>query len=114
MDDIENPNLVEYENNENINQGGEDYSDDDIYLLELHKRLTMMKNERKKAEQDAKLLDNRLRLLKGEEEKTWKKIATTKKKTNEKIIGLQKTSEEMKQRQHLTNIKEKEIENKKM
>jgi hypothetical protein len=43
--------------------------ENDIYLIELHKRLVTMKNERKKAEQDAQLLDNRLNLLKGEEEK---------------------------------------------
>ena len=43
--------------------------ENDIYLIELHKRLTMMKKDRKKAEQDASLLDNRLKLLKGEEEK---------------------------------------------
>lgn len=43
--------------------------ENDIYLIELHKRLVTMKKERKKAEQDAQLLDNRLKLLKGEEEK---------------------------------------------
>lgn len=47
----------------------EEYFENDIYLIELHKRLTMMKRERKKAQQDASLLDNRLNLLKNEEEK---------------------------------------------
>jgi len=45
--------------------------ENDIYLIELHKRLTNMKKDRKKAESDAQLLDNRLRLLKGEEEKVF-------------------------------------------
>ena len=62
------------ENNYN-NQDNEEYNneeefcDNDIYLIELHKRLAMMKKDRKKAQQDASLLGNRLNLLKGEEEK---------------------------------------------
>lgn len=56
------------ENNEQLEEQ-EEQVENDIYLIELHKRLTMMKKERKKAEQDASLLDNRLKLLKGEEEK---------------------------------------------
>jgi hypothetical protein len=56
------------EQNEGI-ENQEEFVENDIYLIELHKRLTMMKKERKKAEQDASLLDNRLKLLKGEEEK---------------------------------------------
>ena len=47
----------------------EEFCDNDIYLIELHKRLSMMKKDRKKAQQDASLLGNRLNLLKGEEEK---------------------------------------------
>ena len=43
--------------------------ENDILLLELHKRLTQMKKDRKKAEQDAELLGNRLNLLKTEENK---------------------------------------------
>lgn len=56
------------EQNEEI-EDQEELVENDIYLIELHKRLTMMKKDRKKAEQDASLLDNRLKLLKGEEEK---------------------------------------------
>lgn len=63
--------------NNNFSQNGDGVDNDegvedlenDIYLIELHKRLTNMKKDRKKAEQDAQLLDNRLKLLKGEEEK---------------------------------------------
>ena len=43
--------------------------DDEQYMLELHRKLAEMKNERKKAEGDSKLLHNRLRLLKTEEDK---------------------------------------------
>jgi hypothetical protein len=54
-----------------------------------------MKNERKKAEQNTKFLDNRLNLLKTEEEKTWKKIAVTKKKTNENFEGEDNSTDEL-------------------
>jgi archaellum component FlaC len=53
----------------------DDYEDmdedleNDLYLIELHKRLTNIKKDRKKAECDANLLDNRLKMLKGEEDK---------------------------------------------
>jgi len=64
---LKNQDKFEVQNDEQDNQ--DELVENDIYLIELHKRLTMMKKERKKAEQDASLLDNRLKLLKGEEEK---------------------------------------------
>ena len=63
--------------------------DEDLYVEELYLRLSQMKQERKKAEENAKLLDNRLNLLKGEEIKTLKKIELTKKKANDKFQNLQ-------------------------
>lgn len=62
MDDLNN-NAMQEEN------GYEEDLENDLQLIELHKRLTMMKKERKKAEQDAALLGNRLGLLKTEEKK---------------------------------------------
>ena len=102
------------ENYENIEDNGnnEDF-EDDVYLIELHKRLTNMKKDRKKAEQDASLLDNRLKLLKGEEEKvkfifinfqTWKKIEVTKKKTHDKIVNLQKQEETLRSKLEVNNF----------
>ena len=44
-----------------------------------------MKQERKEAQQNAKLLDNRINMLKIEEEKNWRKIENKKKKANEKL-----------------------------
>ena len=58
-----NPNEIIYE---------EEYENDDAYMMELHKKFAMMKNERKSAEKDSQILFNRLRLLKGEEEKVFK------------------------------------------
>ena len=62
--------------------------DEDLYMQELYLRLNQMKQERKMAEDNAKLLDNRLNLLKGEEIKTLKKIEITKKKANDKFQNL--------------------------
>jgi len=63
--------------------------DEDLYTQELYIRLSQMKQERKKAEENAKLLDNRLNLLKSEEIKTLKNIELTKKKANDKFQNLQ-------------------------
>ena len=46
----------------------EEELEDDEYLQELQLRLNQMKQERKAAENDAKLLDNRLNMLKNEED----------------------------------------------
>jgi len=60
---------IEDENQENYLIQEDQFENDDQYMLELQKRVAMMKNERKQAEKDSQLLFNRLRLLKGEEEK---------------------------------------------
>jgi len=89
------------------NEGDEEYEDDfenDVYLIELHKRLTSMKKERKKAQQDEVLLQNRLNLLKGEEEKTWKKIDTARKKNEDKLNVLQRQEEQLKMKQEVKLI----------
>jgi hypothetical protein len=57
-------------NSNNQQQDLEDL-ESDVVLIELHKRLVEMKKDRKKAEQDASLLDNRLKMLKGEEAKVY-------------------------------------------
>jgi len=57
---------------ENYMNDNPDYNEEleeNLYLLALQKRLASMKKDRKKAEQDALLLNNRLNLLKGEEDK---------------------------------------------
>ena len=99
MDNKNHENIDENneENNINENENGEDF-EEDIYLMQLHKRFIEMKKDRKKAEQDANLLGNRLKLLKGEEEKTWKKIENTRKKTQEKVSNLQKLEEELRKK----------------
>ena len=85
--------LLEFQNTSKLEENNsEEVSleniDEDLYMQELYLRLTQMKQERKKAEENAKLLDNRLNLLKGEEIKTLKKIEITKKKANDKFKNL--------------------------
>ena len=58
-------------------------------MQELYLRLSQMKKERKQAEENANLLNNRLNLLKGEESKALKQIELTKKKANDKYQNLQ-------------------------
>ena len=61
---MEDPNINNQENNQNENgQNEEDANDvlDDDYLLQLHQYLQEMKKQRKQAEQDANILDGRLR-----------------------------------------------------
>ena len=84
--------------------------EEDLYLLALQKKLANMKKERKKAEQDANLLKNRLNLLKGEEDKTWKKVETTKKKTQDKLLSMQKFEDQLMLKNSLKEKREKEIE----
>lgn len=109
--DIDN---YEDQDNEQQNENMEDEDfENDLYLVELHKRLVAMKKERKKAEQDASLLDNRLKLLKGEEDKTLKKIEVTRKKTHEKMTSLQKQEEYLRQKLEFKEQKERDAELKK-
>lgn len=83
--EFQNPSKLEENNSEEVSL---ENIDEDLYMQELYLRLTQMKQERKQAEENAKLLDNRLNLLKSEEIKTLKKIEITKKKANDKFQNL--------------------------
>jgi len=61
-------------------------------LVKIRSNLTGAKESRKRAELDAQLLANRIALLKQEEEKAWKKIEETRKRSNE-ILGLRNANE---------------------
>jgi len=60
----------------------------------LRKKLYESKMARKKAEDDAKLIQNRIALLREEEAKAKKKIEETKKRANE-ILELKRRNEEL-------------------
>ena len=68
-----------------------------------------MKQKRKEAQENAKLLDNRLNLLKGEEKKAWKKIENTKLMANNKLQHLQHIVQNNKLKEEAKKQKEKEI-----
>ena len=93
-------------------QNGEDGNEvlDDDYLLQLHSYLQEMKKQRKQAEQDANLLDGRLRCLRDEEKKTLKKIEVTRKKTENKMNQLQAQEEDLRRRMEFRTRKQKELE----
>ena len=121
-DEKDNKNNIINENGINLGQNEdneENYDldmqniDEDLYMQELYLRLAQMKQERKEAEANAKLLDNRLNLLKGEEKKAWKKIENTKKKANEKLQFLQNVVQHNKLKFEAKKQKEKEILEKK-
>ena len=87
--------------------------DEDLYMQELYLRLNQMKQERKMAEDNAKLLDNRLNLLKGEEIKRLKNIEITKQKANEKLQNLKFMVENKNIKNQAKKNKEKELSIKK-
>ena len=68
-----------------------------------------MKKQRKQAEQDANLLDGRLRCLRDEEQKTLKKIEVTRKKTENKMNSLQAQEEELRRKMEFKNKKQMEL-----
>ena len=101
---------VIYEENSNNNEEFENTDDD--YLRELHQHLFQMQKERKKAQLEAELLQNRVNLLKAEEGKvisttsyfniqSYKKIENTVKKTEDKLLTLQKIDEHNKRKQEV-------------
>jgi hypothetical protein len=70
-------------------EGGNDYEEMDLTPYEeddeetLHRKLVAAKIARKRAEEDLKLLSNRISLLKQEENRAFKKIDQTRNKAGE-------------------------------
>lgn len=82
------------------------YEDDDDETL--HRKLIAAKIARKRAEEDHKLLSNRIALLKQEEQKAWKKFDETKKRTNDILVARQRNMEVQQERQERQRQKEEE------
>ena len=64
-----------------MDEGEEQF--DEREIGDSGEKLIESKGARKRAEEDAKLLANRIKLLKQEEQKAWKKIEDTKKKAKQ-------------------------------
>lgn len=90
------------------------YQDMDLNVYEedddetLHRKLILAKMARKKAEEDHRLLSNRIALLKQEEQKAWKKFDETKKRTNEILVAKQRNKEIAEERAERLRQKQEE------
>lgn len=84
------------------------YEDDDDETL--HRKLVLAKQARKQAEEDLRLLVNRIGLLKSEEGKAVRKIDETQKRTGEIIEQRQRNLQTLRQKQQIQ--KERELEEK--
>lgn len=82
------------------------YEDDDDETL--HRKLVAAKLARKRAEEDLKLLSNRISLLRQEENKAWKKIDETKKKAKDIINQRQRNIDHEQQKKERLMQKEQE------
>lgn len=100
----------EYQDGQNVN---EEILDDD-YLLLLHRQLQEMKLRRKQAEQEATLLDNHVKCLKGEDQKYTKRIEVTRRETQKKEESLREQEEKRRQKENFKKMKELELERKKV
>ena len=112
-----NNNNFNYDNNNNFNNNNNDvyfqnadipdinelicdqkqFIDDD-FLLNLHKKLTQTKELRKISENGVKILNGRVRCLKEENQKTLAKINITSKKTNDKLLTMERKRSQSKER----------------
>jgi translation initiation factor RLI1 len=91
---------------------GNDILNDD-YLVQLHKYLQQMKEERIKAEKDTQFLDNRVNCLKNENEKTLKKIEVNRRKTQIREQARIRVNEARLQKGQFKEMKEKQLLEKK-
>ena len=67
------------------------YEEDDDATL--HQKLVAAKLARKRAEDDLRLLSNRIQLLKGEENRAFKKIEATRKRAGEVLYQRKRNME---------------------
>ena len=107
MDNKEANNDGEYGEEENMDE----YLDDD-YLIQLHHELKRTKLQRKQAELDTNLLDNKIRCLRKEEMKAAKLNEQMQKNTDKRIMNIQRQEEELRKKCQFKEEKEKELERK--
>ena len=110
LNDINNNNNNEINQNYNINYQDmvmPDIDDlicdqkqfiDDNYLLQLHQRLVQTRELRKLSENGVKILNGRVRCLKDENQRTLNKIYQTGKKTNEKLLNMERKKSQSKEK----------------
>ena len=101
------------DNQEYIEENEEEVLDDD-YLINLHRQLQEMKKQRKQAEQEAALLDNHVKCLKGEDQKYAKRIEVTRRETQKKQDSIKELEEKRRQKEDFRRMKELELERKRV
>jgi len=128
----QNQNYNEYDNNQNINNintnnnnniyiqepNMPDIDDlicdqkqfiDDDYILQLHQRLAQTRELRKISENGVKILNGRVRCLKEENQKTLAKINLTSKKTNDKLLTIERKRSQSKEKIERAKKLEKDL-----
>ena len=98
MENNKESNEEDYAENTNMDE----YLDDD-YLVQL---------QRKQAEQDTNLLDNRIKCLRNEEEKANKRNEDLHKTTQKKIVSIQQQEEDLRKKLEFRERKQRELEQK--
>lgn len=105
---------------EDLHDRGENYDDyeinfeevsedDDIQLL--YAKLRASKKARQRADEDAKLLENRIKLLKQEESKARKKISETKKRAKDIMSTKKRNLEQRKKKKELIHKRQHDDKN---
>ena len=82
---------------------------DDDYLLHLHQRLAQKREQRKISENGVKILNGRVRCLKDENQKTLAKINLTSKKTNDKLLTIERKKSHSKEKIERAKKLEKDL-----
>lgn len=90
--------------------GGKDYYDEYEEADEVTGHLKETRLNKKKAADDAKLLANRIALLKMEERKAWKKIQETKRKAEQVMQVRQRNEEDRMRKEQFRQLRENEEE----
>ena len=103
-------NDAQYE--EEINDNVDDEYLDDDYLIQLHHELKKTKQQRKQAEQDTNLLDNRIKCLRNEEIKAIKRNEQMQRTTDKKISNIQRQEDELRKKCEFRERKARELEEK--
>lgn len=84
-------------------------TEEDPYIIELHKRVVDAMKERKLVEDQSSQLVNRLKFLRGEEEKSLKEVESIKIKYKKKYTSMQQIENELKQKLELKTMREDEL-----
>ena len=96
-------NIAEYKEEDYAEDTNMDEYLDDDYLVQL---------QRKQAEQDTNLLDNRIKCLRNEEEKANKRNEDLHKTTQKKIVSIQQQEEDLRKKLEFRERKQRELEQK--